>query len=1474
MLRDEQARFPFAGSVDDRLVLIFQEQADEAGNELRLRSYTSEDGRDWTDHGVFGDAVTFSGTEPNIFSATITGDNRVFVAVGLDETRTVIYESQDAGESFSEIAEVETAETSVAPVISARNDGGLILFINQDDGVQQRLFAAASDTGREWSDFVRIESEENLTLAFAPDHAASENRDLLVFQGLEEGGQASGYQLYVAESSDGGESWEPARRLTDFPNPGSGDDPDDYDNQRPFATRTDDGVYVTWERRHQRQSARAFSARIDDSLEARDIIQVSPGLRSVGSPKIVEFEGELLYLWFEERGGSRDIVLAKPDRLDFSTTVIGDIDGDSTIPLPVVHRDRLHVFWQNERNGVRGVAYLEPDQRVDPPSLVANNFTAGTRAPRETAEIRLEPPDDPSGIAGYSYVWTRDPEEDVPEERTVDEEQTTLRLDTDEDGDWFLRVRAQDRAGNWSEPQTVTFVRDLTPPDPVVIEEPETDDAGFLESNTFEISWEPPEADEHIEGYTYSLTRVGHQTLAAVPEDTLREPPDRILTRQTSISRTNADNGTWVLQVAPIDDIGNVGEVETLVFRLNKYVPVTFITNISADVDILGRTTLEIRGRGFAEGGDVERIILDSDGEPPYDYEFTIDEDVYEVETDRRILGPVMETVRTGQYRVGLVHPDRGLYFADQPISLEAQGTVKFGDFTIDFSPSYGPVTTGHSLPAPVTVMWFTAALLAALGVFSGTRMVAISREISSIQQDVFAIVQGRPLPDLERSRRISRMKKKGVGLRLKFAAFFVTLVVSVVLLVAIPLGNFIIDSQQQTLTDGLRERTNILLDSIVAGSVQFLPEAQDNLFELNTLTFQTDPIPETLHATITEFRPDQNGGEEIVWASNDPRVTNAGQLDADERITDTDQLLRGETRYNDEVTDDIPELAEEIERVARERLGDIPDRIDELNRERINLAIEGGPNVEEQVADIDDTITELETEQREILNEIGDVVVSVPELQSDTVLTADTTNYLFYKPIVYREIDGDVFFHGLVRVMVSSERIIGEINEAQRNLITTTAVITVIAVAVGIVGALILSSIIVIPITRLVRGVEVIRDTEDKAKLSDHSITLRSRDELRMLAESINEMTQGLVRAAVANKDLVVGKEVQKMFIPLRTDSQGRKLTTARDDNEHIELFGYYEGAKGVSGDYFNYLRLDDRHWVLMKCDIAGKGVPAALIMVEVATIYLSYFRSWSRDKIDRLPDVMETINDLIEERGFQGRFAAFTLGILDMQTGNMRISNAGDTLLHTFRSAQGKVVQSTLPSVPAAGVFPSELLPNGFPEVKEQLQVGDILLLFTDGVEESKRFLRDAEFRVITDTDDDGNEVDNEEFGVPRIYEIVRAVQSRGVYRLERKLNPVTEDLVFDFSDIEPTAENAVLALISIEKIFRLVPDARLGSDQRVAVDIVLDDFLKKTFSEYSAYFHAFDEARSDAQYRVFGHLQEDEQYDDLTILAVRKK
>ena len=124
--------------------------------------------------------------------------------------------------------------------------------------------------------------------------------------------------------------------------------------------------------------------------------------------------------------------------------------------------------------------------------------------------------------------------------------------------------------------------------------------------------------------------------------------------------------------------------------------------------------------------------------------------------------------------------------------------------------------------------------------------------------------------------------------------------------------------------------------------------------------------------------------------------------------------------------------------------------------------------------------------------------------------------------------------------------------------------------------------------------------------------------------------MTRGLVKAAQDEHLLMDGKVVQQTFLPLHSDKNGNKQTTAELKDNLIECFGYYEGASGVSGDYFDYKKLDDRWYVIIKCDVSGHGVPAALLMTVVATLFRKHFENWSFKKNGTdLPALICTIND-----------------------------------------------------------------------------------------------------------------------------------------------------------------------------------------------------------------------------------------------------
>ncbi|MFW5782936.1 MAG: PP2C family serine/threonine-protein phosphatase [Spirochaetota bacterium] len=359
-------------------------------------------------------------------------------------------------------------------------------------------------------------------------------------------------------------------------------------------------------------------------------------------------------------------------------------------------------------------------------------------------------------------------------------------------------------------------------------------------------------------------------------------------------------------------------------------------------------------------------------------------------------------------------------------------------------------------------------------------------------------------------------------------------------------------------------------------------------------------------------------------------------------------------------------------------------------------------------------------------------------------------------------------------------------------------------------------------------------------------------------------------------------------------------------------EFHGYYEGADALSGDYFTFEWVDKpveqggHTFALIKCDVSGHGVNAAFIMVEVATIFLNRVRDWrSTHEQPRLADLVNTVNDLVVERGFQNMFAAMTIAVVDTETGRVRMTHGGDTEQRFYRAATRRVEEQNLNQAPATGMFDRDLFPPGM-EYKEfdfQLQHGDLMILATDGIEESARKIRNADFEAVavdeneferltkealaldppSSVDVDRNtRIASEEFSTDRMVRVVEQVQSQGSFTLERVRNyDPDERLVFDYKGLEPTARNTVLAITAAEKVFRLTPDMTV--DEPIRVDRAIDEFLRDRFSAYRRYFNypVPDEQRPDAsekfpreEYVYYTHLREEEQADDLTILAIRKK
>jgi serine phosphatase RsbU (regulator of sigma subunit) len=522
-----------------------------------------------------------------------------------------------------------------------------------------------------------------------------------------------------------------------------------------------------------------------------------------------------------------------------------------------------------------------------------------------------------------------------------------------------------------------------------------------------------------------------------------------------------------------------------------------------------------------------------------------------------------------------------------------------------------------------------------------------------------------------------------------------------------------------------------------------------------------------------------------------------------------------------------------------------------------------------------------------------------VPEFDPDH----PESKYLFYRPLVTLDQKG-AYFAGLVRLTVTTDVVLDQVTRARNTMLAATGLVALIAVAMGVVGAIILANIAITPIARLVKAVSAIRDTEDKSELKE--IHVGARDEIGTLAETVNEMTAGLVSAAIAEKEMLVGRAIQKQFLPLELATGGEKGSTGGVKTSDIDLYAFYEGAAKVSGDYFDWQKLDDRYYAIMKCDVSGHGVEAAFIMVEVATLFLRWCREWKggpaglptirdtkeqarmRRELSRLDTLVYTINDMIFDRGFEKKFAAFMLCLYDTKSGLVTMCPAGDNTMYYFDKSQGCMVTRKIPSGgPAAGQFAKKYLDEkkiGYPRIEQQLDPGDVLVLITDGFQESRRQFRNAAGAIVKcdapglkehedhlGTHEFNN--DYEEMTLGRILSVFEVFFGKGVYLLERHHLPQPEELVFDFSACSDSLEEAVLALVAVERVYRTYRDPQTGPKDRIALESKVDEYLRKHFKQYEKYFGRQESVDQPGEYVAISNIKEDIQEDDLTVVLLRR-
>ncbi|MFQ5968365.1 MAG: SpoIIE family protein phosphatase, partial [Acidimicrobiia bacterium] len=155
-------------------------------------------------------------------------------------------------------------------------------------------------------------------------------------------------------------------------------------------------------------------------------------------------------------------------------------------------------------------------------------------------------------------------------------------------------------------------------------------------------------------------------------------------------------------------------------------------------------------------------------------------------------------------------------------------------------------------------------------------------------------------------------------------------------------------------------------------------------------------------------------------------------------------------------------------------------------------------------------------------------------------------------------------------------------------------------------------------------------------------------------------------------------------------------------------EIDVFYEPAREVGGDFYDFIPLEGEQLAVVVADVADKGVPAAMVMATCRTLLRGAAEGRSPT------EVLATVNDLLLPDIPEAMFVTCLYGVLDPSSGRFVFANAGHNLPYVAHDGQADEVRAT--------GMPLGLLPESEYDAAEiNVQPGDVVVLSSDGLVEA---------------------------------------------------------------------------------------------------------------------------------------------------------
>src|SRR5438045_6887974 len=241
---------------------------------------------------------------------------------------------------------------------------------------------------------------------------------------------------------------------------------------------------------------------------------------------------------------------------------------------------------------------------------------------------------------------------------------------------------------------------------------------------------------------------------------------------------------------------------------------------------------------------------------------------------------------------------------------------------------------------------------------------------------------------------------------------------------------------------------------------------------------------------------------------------------------------------------------------------------------------------------------------------------------------------------------------------------------------------------------------------------------------------------------------------------DLEIARDIQRILLPAEAPAING-----------FQISGINVPARQVSGDYFDYIHVDDERLGVAIADVSGKGVPASLIM--------AICRSVLRAEAVRNPspaDVLRKVNRQLYPDIKEDMFISMAYLILDHERNGITLARAGHDAPLLYKQESQTVTPVKSPGM-VVGIDSGNVFDRLTADFAIRLERDDCLVLYTDGVTEALN-------------------PEGDEFGLERTIQAVRASACNGAPALVKKLI----GHVRNFTGSHP--QNDDITLIAIRK------------------------------------------------------------------------